>query len=109
MRRRQRATGEVARHRDVVATARLPYTGRGTRDPDLLALEPPCGPRSRGQRGQAAGAAQPSLSEARGQRCQRERPELASNGDAWYWTSSQGWFELIPRNRGRGGGAAWGS
>ena len=37
-------------------------------------------------------------------------PELASNGgDGWYWTSSQGWFELIPRNRGRGGGAAWGS
>ena len=29
-----------------------------------------------------------------------------SNGDGWYWTSSKGWFELIPRNRGRGGGAA---
>ena len=27
-----------------------------------------------------------------------------SNGDGWYWTKSQGWFELIPRNRRQGGG-----
>ena len=24
-----------------------------------------------------------------------------SSGDGWYWTQSEGWFELIPRNRGR--------
>ena len=27
-----------------------------------------------------------------------------SNIDGWYWTATQGWFELIPRNRRQGGG-----
>ena len=32
-----------------------------------------------------------------------------SNGDGWYWTQSQGWFELIARTRSKGAGATWGS
>ena len=36
-----------------------------------------------------------------------QEPEW-SNGDGWYWTSSQDWFELTPRSRGRGGGQNWG-
>ena len=30
-----------------------------------------------------------------------------SEGNGWYWTKSRGWFELIPRNRGKGTGAHW--
>ena len=28
-----------------------------------------------------------------------------SSGDGWYYTDSRGWFELIPRNRGKSTGA----